>query len=371
VKGKLGERWINNLLKRKFSSDHYALHTDLLIPKAQDGELTQIDHVLVSVFGIFVIETKNYSGLILGSATSRNWTISYGKTRKSSLNPILQNAAHIDALHHLLKLPKCNFHNLVALVGTAKLKEPIPGVFASGLSESIAAQNSPVLSPDQVAEISLILARVSLSKNTSAKAEHLRQVTAKQDARKHSLDPVCSKMKRPKALISSVVVMLLLGGVAYLLVSNSQPAKPQHAGSAGRLPKRELARKQPSITDGAAPEGTIHHDTARTEPSPAATGEEPPDARVENTMNAKARRNAQNVASVYAALRAAGGKLEFSSLNEVLDYLEAGAKGAGAFSDITFQLSPLSADERHRLAKFVACDPDRQELKYTHKPVAE
>jgi hypothetical protein len=80
----------------------YALINNILVPSTGNIALTQIDHVLVSRFGVFCIETKARSGYIFGSKNDRNWTqCIYGK-KKSFFNPVRQNYCHTSSLERLL-----------------------------------------------------------------------------------------------------------------------------------------------------------------------------------------------------------------------------------------------------------------------------
>lgn len=69
----------------------------------QDKDKTiQIDHIVVSKYGIFVIETKNYSGTIYGNETANNfYKYNHGK-KYEFYNPIKQNYGHIFALKNIL-----------------------------------------------------------------------------------------------------------------------------------------------------------------------------------------------------------------------------------------------------------------------------
>ena len=64
---------------------------------------TQIDHLVVSRYGIFVIETKNYKGIIKGSENYYQWTCNIYDKKYSFMNPINQNYAHIKAVENILK----------------------------------------------------------------------------------------------------------------------------------------------------------------------------------------------------------------------------------------------------------------------------
>lgn len=120
-KGEMGEKRVAGILSR-LPRDKYQIMNDLLIHHA-NGHTSQIDHVVVSEYGIFVIETKNYSGWIYGGANSEYWTQNiYGK-KYQLYNPIQQNQGHVRALRRILKdLPSDMFISIVAFSRRATLK---------------------------------------------------------------------------------------------------------------------------------------------------------------------------------------------------------------------------------------------------------
>lgn len=76
--------------------------TNLYIPK-EDGTTTEIDLIMIAETGIYVFESKNYSGWIFGDEKHKNWTQSLQKSQKFKFfNPIWQNKAHINALENIL-----------------------------------------------------------------------------------------------------------------------------------------------------------------------------------------------------------------------------------------------------------------------------
>lgn len=101
IKGYIGEQRVNKLLLKL--GEGYTVFHDLYVEK-EEGRTTQIDHVVVSKYGIFVIETKNYTGWIFGNEQQKNWTQTIYKNRQSFYNPILQNRTHIKALQRYLNL---------------------------------------------------------------------------------------------------------------------------------------------------------------------------------------------------------------------------------------------------------------------------
>ena len=71
-KGQMGELFVRFMLRLRLDKTVYLpLHNVTLA--TPDGS-TQIDHVLVSRFGIFSIETKNMQGWIFGSERQAEWT---------------------------------------------------------------------------------------------------------------------------------------------------------------------------------------------------------------------------------------------------------------------------------------------------------
>lgn len=99
--GKYGEANINLRLKGLPESEYIVLE-DIMVPNASGTGTTQIDHVVVSPYGIFIIETKNYQGWIYGSEHAEKWTQNIYGNKHELFNPLLQNATHIRALRKVL-----------------------------------------------------------------------------------------------------------------------------------------------------------------------------------------------------------------------------------------------------------------------------
>ena len=89
-----------------------------------NGGTSEIDLILLTEFGIYVIESKNYSGWIFGSENNKNWTVSYNKNTKERLyNPIWQNNSHIKALTNYLQITDNGINSLIIFGGGAELKK--------------------------------------------------------------------------------------------------------------------------------------------------------------------------------------------------------------------------------------------------------
>lgn len=119
IKGYLGERAIRRIFVRLPKAEYFALHDVLL---QSEKNTVQIDHILVSKYGIFVIETKNYQGWIFGDEYSKQWTQSIYRHKSRFMNPIHQNYGHIQALQKLLALGNDDFISIIAFSRRCKLK---------------------------------------------------------------------------------------------------------------------------------------------------------------------------------------------------------------------------------------------------------
>ena len=98
---------------------------NVYIPKNND-ETTEIDVLAIGSKGIFVFESKNYSGWIYGSENQKNWTqvLPNGKTSTKIpfYNPITQNKTHIKYLKQLLK-KDTQYHSIISFSDRCTLKK--------------------------------------------------------------------------------------------------------------------------------------------------------------------------------------------------------------------------------------------------------
>lgn len=103
-RGERGERSVNSILYEfKYENDY--LLRDIILKNPKNHNTSQIDHILICSRGIFVIETKNYSGLIYGSEDNLYWTqvLAYGHDKNKFYNPIRQNRTHIYIINQILR----------------------------------------------------------------------------------------------------------------------------------------------------------------------------------------------------------------------------------------------------------------------------
>tara|TARA_R110002110_G_scaffold271566_3_gene487103 strand:+ start:131942 stop:132778 length:837 start_codon:yes stop_codon:yes gene_type:complete len=95
--------------------------------RLEDGSTTQVDHILVSTKGIFVIETKHYSGWIFADPKSKAWAQTFFRIKFRFQNPIFQNYKHVKATQKLLAFIEPRLiHNVVVFTGDALFKTDKP-----------------------------------------------------------------------------------------------------------------------------------------------------------------------------------------------------------------------------------------------------
>ena len=120
-----GEAMVSRVLLANFGAPDYHLLNHVTL-RTRDGS-TQIDHILLSRFGVFVIETKDYNGLIFATTMDATWTHVYFRRRFTRQNPLLQNYKHVRAVEDLLDfLPHDAFKSVVVFTGSASFGTSVP-----------------------------------------------------------------------------------------------------------------------------------------------------------------------------------------------------------------------------------------------------
>jgi hypothetical protein len=146
-----GEVRLSRLVHEHFRPPDYHLMNHITL-QLEDGT-TQVDHILVSRFGVFVIETKDYSGWIFANAKDANWTQVLFKKKFKFQNPIFQNLRHVRAVQGLLDfLPAQAVTSIVVFTGDAEFKTEVPtGVFSvSGFLNHVRSQTAEAMSVNRV-----------------------------------------------------------------------------------------------------------------------------------------------------------------------------------------------------------------------------
>ena len=184
--GRVGEARVSRRLRR-LAEEEYKVFNNITILD-YEGKTTQIDHVVVSMYGIFVIETKCYKGWIFGDEKSHVWSQTlysgrgwWSKSEKHKFqNPIRQNWRHIYVLSEQLKMPRSYFHNIVVFAGDAEAKTKMPDYVmdVSDVARYIRSFKEPVISSlkrDMLAHALEVLAALVTSQEKSSHVKNLQR----------------------------------------------------------------------------------------------------------------------------------------------------------------------------------------------------
>ncbi len=197
VKGFIGElfvqMWLGGLDK-----DEYIIINDVMILTSAGS--TQIDHIVVSEYGIFVIETKNYKGWIFGSEHGKYWTQVIYRNKNKFYNPVLQNKGHVKALENLLSdKPKLKYISIVTFGNKANFKKLdvlSHVVHNSQLVHTIRLYTERNVDSAEMENVVEIIKQAN-NKDRIARKEHIRHVKDKSHNKLKQTEeycPLCGKI---------------------------------------------------------------------------------------------------------------------------------------------------------------------------------
>lgn len=187
--GDLGEYKINIQLDQLPKDCRYISDNMLANPKSKSG-YSQIDHIILTPFAIFVIETKNYAGTIYGDLERPKWLVN-GKF--PMLNPFHQNYGHIKAIH--TRIPYVDISHFVSMVSftrrcTFKVNEELRKiqsnsliVYDTELSDFITRKinvlklvaKTPVFTEEQISEVYDLLSKENIL-DKQIRANHVENI---------------------------------------------------------------------------------------------------------------------------------------------------------------------------------------------------
>jgi len=198
VKGWIGEA-AGALAHKLFLDSEVYFSLNNITLQTSNGT-TQIDHVIVSKYGIFVIEAKNMDGWIFGDTKSSQWTQSlYGKKFRFQ-NPLHQNYRHVKALREFLSIDEAKLFSVVMFWGEGEFKTPMPdNVMRSGYTTHIKKHTAVLFSDEEVQTIIQAIQSgkmpKGLIKSFETRKAHLESLNDR-----HSSTTTCPKCASPLIL---------------------------------------------------------------------------------------------------------------------------------------------------------------------------
>lgn len=186
LKGWFGEQKTTFSMWLSLDQKVYRRFHDVIIPSSNGT--TQIDHILISQYGIFIVETKNKTGWIFGSENQAEWTQSiYGK-KYSFQNPLRQAYRQKKILADFLNVRESFIHTVIYFVGDCKFKTELPAnVLRSGLGSYVKNFESRVFQQDEVDKF-VIKIEKHTSESTLTTSDHVRSL-----GERHSSTTVCPR----------------------------------------------------------------------------------------------------------------------------------------------------------------------------------
>lgn len=245
-KGKFGEFLVNLSVRCFLDKSRYHLIKNVTLP-TEEGT-TQIDHVLVSEFGVFVVETKNMKGWIFGSPHQRFWTQKIYQPSYKFQNPLHQNYKHVKTLQALLGLSDHQMHSVVVFVGDSTFKTPMPENVTQGLGyvRYIKSKTDRVLSPEQVEEARDKVASGRLKASFSTDQAHARHVRGLVAERYGTSPP-----RSGRGFFKTLVLPAMILGIG-VIVANA------YSNSASREAAKGMANPPEQLIEGTAQPAPVH-----------------------------------------------------------------------------------------------------------------
>jgi restriction system protein len=179
-RGQRGEFRVNAGLSRLLDPTVYRLIENVTLPVGNDT--TQIDHLVVSPYGIFVIETKNFSGWIFGHPNHAQWTQVIYRSKERFQNPLRQNDRHVRVVGEILGLAPARVYNVVAFVGACTFKTPMPANVVHGVGELAALireNRTPMFTENEVRCFIDVIQTNRLAPGAGTDLIHLQNVRRK------------------------------------------------------------------------------------------------------------------------------------------------------------------------------------------------
>jgi len=197
VKGWFGEKFVTILFRLHLPREEYRVYHNVTLP-TEDGT-TQIDHIIVSPFGIFCVETKNMRGWIFGSEHQASWTQSIYKKKIRFQNPLRQNYKHTETLRTLLDLTPNTVKSVVVFVGDSTFKTDMPPnvTYCRGCTDYIRSFKQPIFSDAQLQRAHEIIQTGRLEPSRQTQRLHVKNLQTQHETPAEPIleseDPACPK----------------------------------------------------------------------------------------------------------------------------------------------------------------------------------
>jgi restriction system protein len=154
----------------------YHLINNITLP--DEGESTLFDSIIVSPYGLFVIEANNMKGLISSGEYQEIWTQTVSKSIHRFRSPLHQTTGKAAMLQVWLGLESDKVFPITVFVGDCIFTSPMPDnvIHDGGYIRYIKSKTKPLLSNAEVQQIICQLTKGRLKPTTHTHIQHMSHV---------------------------------------------------------------------------------------------------------------------------------------------------------------------------------------------------
>lgn len=178
TKGKIGEFKVNKRARLFLRKKDYRILTNVTL--SIPGGTTQIDLIIVSRFGVFVVETKNMKGWIFGGSHQQDWTQIIFHFKSKFQNPLIQNQLHVRSVIQTTGLNEFQVYSIVVFAGKSSFRTQMPGnvIHLSNFIHLIKSQGEVLFTHEEVNSIVSMLESKRLPKTRKTNRAHIEYVNS-------------------------------------------------------------------------------------------------------------------------------------------------------------------------------------------------
>ncbi|MBE3128974.1 MAG: NERD domain-containing protein [Actinobacteria bacterium] len=192
ILGWAAEKKVTRIIS-KLNPDKYKVINNIMLET--EGNTTQIDHLIISEYGIFVIETKNYYGWIKGNDYG-DWFLTIYRYKRKIINPIRQNYGHVQVLKNLLKdYPNISYYPIVVFTKRSifKVNTRTDVVYNTDLLTTIEKYKTEIIPKEIKDKIYQYLISLNI-KDRKSRKEHISRIKEKKKDNKNKImNNICPK----------------------------------------------------------------------------------------------------------------------------------------------------------------------------------
>ncbi len=138
----------------RLPKEQYRILSHVQVPRLGGRGTTSMHHVVLSTYGMFVIQAQDEHGHVSGEIDAKHWTVEGQDGQQNFINPIVRNQYHVKALAKFLGLPEALFFSVVFFQSEVSFEEePEPNVINRGLGRHILSHTAQIISPEVLSRV--------------------------------------------------------------------------------------------------------------------------------------------------------------------------------------------------------------------------